>query len=86
MPIPAVPERAAEFRCQSAADPLRHLKTHPISAVGRLGQIGFNGLIAKGVLTLTEKFLAAKAQFFAADSGIASAPAALSHRPVGCDT
>jgi hypothetical protein len=78
-----MPERAAEFRCQSAAEPRSGA---PISAVGRLGQIRFNGLIAKGFLTLTEQFLAAKARFFAADSGIASAPAALSHRPVGCDT
>jgi len=44
---------------------------HPISAVGRLGQIGFNGLIANGFLTLTRQFSAAKTQFSAADRGIA---------------
>jgi hypothetical protein len=78
-----MPERAAEFRCRSAADPV---PAPQISAVGRLGQIEFNGLIAKGFLALMEQFLAAKAQFSAADSGIASAPAALSRRCAGCDT
>jgi hypothetical protein len=73
----------AEFRCRSAAD---HVSAPQISAVGTLGEIGFNGLIAKGFLTLMETFLAAKARFSAADSGIASAPVALSRRPAGCDT
>jgi hypothetical protein len=41
MPIPAMPERAAEFRCQSAADPVQN---RLISAVRRLGQIGFEEL------------------------------------------
>jgi hypothetical protein len=53
MPIPAMPMRAAKFRCQSAADPV---PAPPSSAVGRLGQIGFSGLITKEFLTLSEQF------------------------------
>jgi hypothetical protein len=83
MPIPAMTERAAKFRCQSAADPV---PAPPSSAVGRLGQIGFSGLITKEFLTLSEQFLAAKRNFSLPDSGIASAPAALSRRRAGCDS
>jgi hypothetical protein len=83
MPIPAMPERAAKFRCQSAADPV---PAPPSSAVGRLGQIGFSGLITKEFLTLSEQFLTAKRNFSLPDSGITSAPAALSRRRAGCDS
>jgi hypothetical protein len=38
----ARPKSAAEFHCQSAYDPV---KTHRISAVGRLGKIAFTALI-----------------------------------------
>jgi len=48
-----MPNRAAEFRCPSAADPLPIRcrsaadtpKAHPISAVARIGRITFKELI-----------------------------------------
>src|SRR5271155_3791319 len=47
-------------------------KSRPISAAGRLGQIGFNGLISLRFLIQTGQFLEAKTHFSAVGRGIAT--------------
>jgi hypothetical protein len=56
-----MPQRAAKFRCRSAANPV---PAPQISAVGGLGEIGFNGLIANRFVALVEQNFDGKSEIF----------------------